>query len=62
MHKVRKYRHCAHKDSAYRLKEPGEWQPHVVEWAEHGLLFNNSIALADGEVDAVLRVLEGVKD
>lgn len=60
MHRTRKYRHCLHKDSAYRLREAGKWQPDVLEWAE--LLFNNVIALAEDEVDAVLRVLEGVKD
>lgn len=55
---MRKYRPCVHKVSKYRLRESGEWQSNVLDWAGDNRLFIDVVALVKGEMDAVLRVLE----
>ena len=39
-----------------------ELQPDALEWSQRDLLLDEVVAFSEGEVDAVLRVLEGVED
>ena len=57
-----KYEPGVHTVSEYRPRKSGKWQPKVPKWAENDRLFSDIFALAEGVVDAVLRVLEGQRN
>lgn len=50
-----------HKYSICRHAESRDRQADLLKWASNELLFHTVVALADGDVDAMLQVLEGVQ-